>query len=111
MTTKLIVYQEALRLLGEHDIAATSDDVEARYVLDGAWDRVILYCLAQGWWRFAFFTASTAAGASSAVPGYTNSFSKPASWLRTHSVGVINATTRFVPVDAIEQGSSIFVTY
>jgi hypothetical protein len=111
MTTKLAVYQEALRLIGEHDIATITDDVECRYVFDGEYDNAILYCLAQGWWRFAFFTAAVAPAGSSTVPGYTQAFAKPAGWLRTHSVGIINSTTRFVPIDFNEQGGSVYVKY
>lgn len=110
MATQLEIYNEALRLIGEHSIASTAVDEEPRYVLDDAYARVIVYCLSQGWWRFAFFTSSVSPSSSSSYPGYSQAFAKPSNWLRTHSVGVI-AGTQFFPVDWFEAGSSIAVKY
>lgn len=108
-TTVLSVYREALRLIGEHDIASTSEDVEARYVLDAAYDGAVAYCLSLGWWRFALVTATQAA-TTSTVPGYSRQFTKPADWIRTHSVCVTTGT-RSIPVDWMESGSTILCKY
>lgn len=103
--TKLGVYREALRLIGEHDIASTSVDEEPRYVLDAAYDNAVLYCLSLGWWRFAFITTAPSTSSDTGTPGYTYGFSLPSGWLRTHSVGVLNGT-RVIPVDWMHVTSS-----
>ncbi len=105
--TKLGVYREALRLIGEHDIASTSVDEEPRYVLDAAYDNGVLYCLSLGWWRFAFHTEAAATTASGS-PGFSYRISFPNNWLRTHSVGVLNGT-RFLPTDWHEFTSSSYI--
>lgn len=110
MATQLQIYSESLRLIGASDIANTSVDEESRYVLDSAYSRAILYCLSLGWWKFAFFESAITLGGTGVIGGYTFSFTKPTNWLRTHSVGYA-ANGRFLQVDSLESGSSIFVNY
>lgn len=104
--SKLSIYRGASRMLGEIELAATTDNVEIRYVFDDLYDNVVQYCMTFGWWRFAMITAvpTTAAGT---VSGYPFKFTKPAGWLRTHSVGVAVGTTRFQQLDWYEQGTEI----
>lgn len=104
MATKLGVYQDALRLLGDVRLATTSDDVESRYALDDAWDDAIVYMLRYAPWRFALATTDpTQSGAG--VGGFTYGFTKPADWLRTHAI-FVDASGRECPVDVKEQAGS-----
>lgn len=104
MATQLEIYNESLRLMGEHSIASTSVDEEPRYVLDDAYSRSITYCLQLGWWRFAFFTTSVSPAVGS-QPGYTYTFTKPTDLLRTHSVGIVSGT-QFYPIDWYDTSST-----
>jgi hypothetical protein len=103
--TKLDIYQYALRHLGDARFALITDDVEARYALDDAWDRATNFALRQAAWRFALKTVALVAGGST-IPGYTNSYAYPADWLRTHAIFLAN-TGRERPLDLREQGINI----
>lgn len=113
MATQLGIYREALRILANHDIASTSEDVEARYVLDAAYSDAITHCLTLGWWKFAFSTVAPTLSAASVPSGYTRKFATSdisADWLRTHSVGLA-VGTRFIPIDWYQQGTTLAVKY
>jgi len=80
-TTKLEVFNEALLILGQQKLTATTDAVAARYALDDAYAIGLNYCLEQGMWNFAMRTSSlTQAGAGSF--GFTYYFSKPSDFVR-----------------------------
>lgn len=101
MATQLGVYRDALRHLGEIRLANLTDDVEARYALDDAWDDAIVNLLRTAAWRFALKTATvTQDGAG--VAGFTYSFTRPTDWLRTHAI-FVNVGTAERPVDVREQ--------
>jgi hypothetical protein len=56
MTTKLDLYQEAIRLFGDARLDSITDDTESRYALDDAWDGAVTFCLRAAPWRFAMKT-------------------------------------------------------
>lgn len=65
MTSKLTLYNGALRLLKERPLASLSENREPRRILDSAWDGgAIDYCLEQGQWKFAKRTVMIDASAS-----------------------------------------------
>jgi len=87
VATQLGLYNAALRHLGQRKLSATTDDVEARYVLDDEYSAALLYCLRQGIWNFALEESSIGfASASSASVAYSNRFTKPADWVRTRDI-------------------------
>lgn len=87
MATQLGIYNAALRHLGQRKLSATTDDVEARYVLDDEYSSALLYCLRQGIWNFALEENSIAsASATGSSVAYGNRFAKPADWVRTRDV-------------------------
>jgi len=89
--TKLILYNRALRILGERQLHSTTGLTEARkprYLLDGAWnDNLRENCLEAGLWNFAMRTVQ-ASYDSDVTPsfGHTYAFSKPTDFIRTAEV-------------------------
>lgn len=54
MTSKLTLYNGALRNLRERPLATLAENREPRRLLDQAWDTgAVMYCLEAGQWRFA----------------------------------------------------------
>ena len=89
MATKLEIYNDALRLVGDLRLVSTSDDVEARYALDNAWSRAVLFCAAQANWPHAYNSTSVNLSADASSPGYNKSYTIDSSdWLRTVAVSL-----------------------
>jgi hypothetical protein len=102
--TKLSQYRAALRHLGDIRLATITDDVEARYALDDAWDAATAFVLRQAPWRFALKHAGLAVSGTR-VDGYATSYGYPSDWLRTHAVYQVS-NGRECPFDFREVGSS-----
>lgn len=101
---KLAVYNLALAHLGDHRLDTLTDDVEARYALDSAWDRAVAFVFQAAFWRFAMKTASLSHnGALTALAGYTSTFAQPATYYRPHAIFVLSGS-RECPVDVRQQG-------
>lgn len=85
MTTKLKLYNEALRLCGEGPLSALTDTVEARYLLDSVWDNGgVEACLEEGEWKFAARTISMDYDTTvTSQFGFTRAFPKPSDWIGT----------------------------
>src|SRR5215813_10724733 len=87
MTSKLEVYNLALRHLGERKLASLAEAREPRRAIDDVWERGVRYCLEQGLWNFALRTVLLDASPSiSPAFGYTHAFAKPGDWIRTAQV-------------------------
>lgn len=87
MATKLSLYNEALRAIGELRLSSLTEDVEARYVLDDAWQDAVELVFTEGYWNFATRTATiTADTGQTPIPGFTFVFAKPPFWLRTITI-------------------------
>lgn len=85
MTTKLLVFNQALRLLGERRLTSTSEARDARYHLDDAYSDALGYCLEQGYWNFAMRAVScTDSDTLTVAFGYAYAFEKPSDWVRTY---------------------------
>lgn len=80
--TKLILYQRALRMLGHRELSIVSEAVEARRLLDGAYDaNLIQFALGRGFWRFASKTeVLTSSGTETFGHGLT--YTKPTNYVR-----------------------------
>lgn len=94
MATKLQIYNEALRLVGDLRLTSTAtngnpnDDVEARYALDDAWERAVWFCGAQADWPFATTDINPVLNSDSYF-GYNKSYTfDPNVWLRTVAVSL-----------------------
>lgn len=78
MATKIGLYNDALRVIGERTLATLTEAREPRRVLDDAYDGAIKYCLEQGFWKFAQRTQKlTASTTTIPVFGYKYAFEKP----------------------------------
>jgi hypothetical protein len=86
--TRLSVYNGALRLLGERDLASLTENREPRRLCDSVWnDGLLRYCLEHGAWHFAMRSAQIEYSPSIEPPfGFTRAFEKSSDWVKTHSV-------------------------
>lgn len=88
MTTRLQLYNAALRLCGEKKISTLSEDRKPRYLLDDIWnDGGVEFCLERGFWTFAerlvridYDTEVTPAF------GHNRAFTKPTDWVKTSGI-------------------------
>src|SRR5262245_6744371 len=95
MTSKLAVFNEALRLMGERRLTSVTEGRDARYHLDDAWTTSLDYCLEQGFWNFAMRAVQIDASTSLEPQfGYSFAFDKPDDWVRTF---VVSANETFNP--------------
>ena len=104
-TTKLALYNKALRHLGERKLASLSESREPRRVLDDIWDgEAIRYVLDQGLWRFAKRSIEIEYAASITPSfGYSRAFSLPTDWVRPIEICVdeyFNAPLDYYSIEA-----------
>lgn len=84
MTTKLTLFNGALRELGERRLASLTENTATRRELDGVWDEgAVDHCLEQGHWKFAQRTAKlTYASTFTPSFGYNRQFEKPTDYVK-----------------------------
>lgn len=84
-TTRLQLYNEALRMCGERRLASLTENREPRHLLDQVWaEGGVDGCLEQGQWNFAMRTQQIDDDpAVSPAFGLTYGFTKPSDWIRT----------------------------
>lgn len=88
MTTRLMLYNEALRLCGERKLASLTEAREPRYLLDDVWNNGgVQACLEKGQWNFAArFVKVTYDTEVTPAFGHNRAFSKPTDWVRTMGI-------------------------
>jgi hypothetical protein len=87
-TTRLKLYNGALLICGQRQLASLTENAEARHLLDNVWnDSGIDYCLSQGQWRFAI-RAQMLDYSTSITPdfGLRRAFEKSTDWILTSAV-------------------------
>lgn len=106
MTSKLDLYNRALRALGERTLVSASENVPSRYALDAAWDGGFLrYVLEQGQWNFAIRSVELGSDPDIATGfGYTFGFNVPEDWVRT--VGLCTDEFFNCPLERVMQEGS-----
>lgn len=85
MSTKLQIFNGALRMCGERKLASLSENREPRRLLDDEWaDNAVDYCLGSGQWKFAKRSVEIASS-TSVEPGfgYSKAFVIPSDMIRT----------------------------
>lgn len=87
-TTRLKIYNGALRLCGSAALASLTENREPRRLLDEVWqDGGVRFCLEQAQWKFAMraarFTYNTT---GSPQFGFRYEFAKPTDWVATSGV-------------------------
>lgn len=87
-TSRLLTYNNALRMCGERSLASLTESREPRRLLDDAWNAGgVDSCLEQGQWNFAMRTSKIDYDTSVTPPfGYPYAFTKPEDWIRTAGV-------------------------
>lgn len=85
MTTQLLLYNRALRIIGERSLASLAENREPRRALDEVWNEDALkLVLEAGLWTFAIRSMRVTDTPSVEPPfGYRYAFSKPTDWIRT----------------------------
>lgn len=88
MTTRLQIYNGALRICEARSIASLVVNEESRRVLDEVWnDGGVHACLEQAQWKFGMRTSQLDFNPSIAPTfGYSKGFTKPTDWCVTSSV-------------------------
>lgn len=86
--TKLGLYNEALEIVGERELASLTEAREPRRLLDNAWARGFIdEVLEQGHWNFATRSAQVEFSPDTTPSfGYRRAFDKPADWIRTSAI-------------------------
>lgn len=87
-TSRLKLYNGALLITGQRQLASLSESVESRHLLDNVWnDGGIDYCLSEAQWRFAI-RAQKLDYSASITPdfGLRRAFEKSTDWLLTSAV-------------------------
>jgi hypothetical protein len=87
-TSRLELYNAALLLCGTARLAALTDEVEGRYLLDLVWDgEGVRKVLEAGLWNFAIRSQKLTPNSSVTTDfGYTNAFDKGSDWVRTVAI-------------------------
>jgi hypothetical protein len=85
MTSKIVVFNGALRMCGERKLASLTENREPRRLLDDEWaDGAVDYCLGAGQWKFAKRTVEIASSVGNTPAfGYANAFEIPTDLIRT----------------------------
>lgn len=94
------LFQEFLQ--GAIDSDTVQEDPWLEHQMDGSFLSAARSMLEKAFWNFALKTA-TPSTSGSAVAGFTNSYPKPADWLRTHAIYKLSGSKEY-PLDVREQG-------
>lgn len=87
-TDRLKIYNGALLICGDRDLASLSENAESRRLLDLVWnDGGVKHCLEQAQWHFAM-RSSRFDYETSITPefGFARAFTKPPDWVNTSGV-------------------------
>jgi hypothetical protein len=87
MTDRLSLYNGGLKILKQRKLSALTDAVEARYVLDDEYDKVVAWALEQGLWNFALRTLAVEASVDvESEFGPTYAFERPEDYVRLNAI-------------------------
>lgn len=108
MTTKLTLYNGALRMLGQRKLASLTENRLSRRTLDDIWDEgAIDACLEQGLWKFATRSIELDYNPSEEPDfGYPRVFNQPDDFIRT--VAVCQDAYFKIPNEDYQQEASLF---
>lgn len=88
MTTRLLIYNDALMYCGERSISSLTEDREPRRLLDQVWNsNGVDRCLEEAQWHFAMRADRFDPDPDVTTDfGYANSYTKPTDWILTSAV-------------------------
>lgn len=107
-TSKLTIWNAALRELGAAPLANATDANTRQYELNAAWDHAIEHVLAMEDWNFARRRANLAGVSDSSYPPYTFRFTRPANYLR--KVWFKTSAADEYQIDHAEPGAAIYAS-
>jgi len=105
-TSKLIVYNEALRELGSAPLANLVTVNTSLTTLNGAFDHAVEYVLSRIDWNFARRRATLSGVSDTSYPPYTYRFTRPADYLRKCWIKASAADAH--QIDHAEAGAVIY---
>lgn len=86
-TSRLAVYNKALRYLGERRLASVTENSESRRAIEQEYDDAILMVLEAANWNFAIRAIEMAYDPGIAPQfGYSRAYAKPDDWIRTVNI-------------------------
>ena len=87
-STKLNLFNKALRMIGERRLASLTEEKKSRRSLDDVWDQGgVQYCLEQAQWHFAMRTVMMDYDPAIEPDfGYRRAFNKPDDWVITSAL-------------------------
>lgn len=86
-TTKLKLFNGALKELGQRRLSDTGEAIQSARELVSVYDETVAECLEAGSWNFAIETIKAAADTGITPEfGYTEVFAKPSDWIKTIAV-------------------------
>jgi hypothetical protein len=93
MATKLGIYNDAMRALGERPLLSVTEATAPRRAMDSAWDDVLASCLEDGLWRHALRTVELGEDNDvGATFGYEYVYTLPSDFVR---LAELSADPRF----------------
>lgn len=105
-TTKLIVWNDALREIGGHPLVDTTTVNTQQDALNGAWDHAVEYVLSRRDWNFARRRASLTGTSDGSFPPYTFRFTRPSDYLR--KVWLKSSADNEFQIEHAESGAVIY---
>jgi len=105
-TTKLIVYNAALREIGGQRLSSLSETSTRLQELDGAWDHAVEHVLAMQVWSFARRRATLSGVADTSYPPYQYRLTKPSDFLRRAWLKI--AANDAKQIDHVEVGAVFY---
>lgn len=82
ITSKIIIWNEVLRELGDHPLADTTTVTATQKVLNDSWDHAVEYVLSRRDWNFARRRATLTGTTDTTYPPYTRRYARPTDYLR-----------------------------
>jgi len=107
MSIQLRIYRDAARFAADVSVDSLSEDSVIRYALDEAWVGGPLFVLRQAAWRFALLTEDIVGSTSGNIPGFTYTFTLPATWVRTHAIFNLS-DSKECPVDIKQETANFY---
>jgi hypothetical protein len=103
-TTRLLVWNDALSLIGETRLALETEAREARYEVEHHYDDVVQFVLERASWNFALKRAELTGTTGAAATGFTYGKAKPDDWVKTEIISDSLQNAHPTPIRYADEG-------